>query len=209
MSLFKSITLATSLDGSAQDGAALCGFQCANRRQPGCLTINPKVRVHSCERELNCIGLESSDVVRITPIIKRSDGETISEIGAGGGGWDLVQAQELELKDASTAMDLMEICSENIKDEQALSKTLRLISRGMKSANKTVFLGALQLARGTEAIPLKVLTEILMEITYENRTNMQNNSIPTHTLRTNKPQNIGVSKYPLPTEIVSYIIPSI
>lgn len=179
MSLFKSLNLATSLDGSAQVGAALCGFQCGNRYQPGCLTSDLKIRLHSCERELDCPDLKSPDIVWITPILKFSNGEVVPELGAGGGLGDLVQAQELELKDANTAIELMDICSTNIRDEQALARTLSLISKGMKSANKTVVLGALEEARESDAIPLKELAKFFSRgISYENRVNSQKYSTP-------------------------------
>lgn len=183
MSLFKSLNLATSLDGSAQVGAALCGFQCGNRYQPGCLTSDLKIRLHSCERELDCPGLKSPDIVWITPILKFSNGEVVPELGAGGGLGDLVQAQELELKDANTAIELMDICSTNIRDEQALARTLSLISKGMKSANKTVVLGALEEARESDAIPLKELARFFSRgISYENRVNSQKDSAPSNTV---------------------------
>lgn len=204
MSLLKTLNLATSLDGSAQVGAALCGFQCGNRYQPGCLTSDPKTRLHSCERDLDCTGLKSPNVVWITPILKFSNGEVVPEFGAGGGLGDLVQAQELELKDANTAIELMNICSTNIRDEQALARTLSLISKGMKSANKTVFLGALEEARESDAIPLKELARFFSRgISYENRVNSHKAWAPGENTLANEVQERDEYSDKLPNFIVS------
>lgn len=204
MSLFKSLNLATSLDGSAQVGAALCGFQCGNRYQPGCLTSDLKIRLHSCERELDCPDLKSPDIVWITPILKFSNGEVVPELGAGGGLGDLAQAQELELKDANTAIELMDICSTNIRDEQALARTLSLISKGMKSANKTVVLGALEEARESDAIPLKELAKFFSRgISYENRINSQKYSAPSGDTVANQVRERDGHPGKLPNIIVS------
>lgn len=204
MSLLKTLNLATSLDGSAQVGAALCGFQCGNRYQPGCLTSDPKTRLHSCERDLDCIGLKSPNIVWITPILKFSNGEVVPEFGAGGGLGDLVQAQELELKDANTAIELMNICSTNIRDEQALARTLSLISKGMKSANKTVFLGALEEARESDAIPLEELARFFSRgISYENRVNSHKAWAPGGNTLANQVQERDGYSNKLPNFIVS------
>lgn len=204
MSLFKSLNLATSLDGSAQVGAALCGFQCGNRYQPGCLTIDPQMRLHSCERELGCTCLKSPDIVWITPILKFSNGEAVPEFGAGGGLGDLMQAKELELKDANTAIELMNICSSTIRDEQELARTLSMISKGMKSANKTVFLGVLEEARESDAIPLKELAKFFSKgISYENRVNDQKASAPSGNTIANHEQGIDGHPGKLPSIIVS------
>lgn len=204
MSLFKALNIASSLAGSAQVGAALCGFQCGNRYQPGYLTLDPKMRLHSCERELDCPGLKSSDIVWITPILKFSNGEVVPEFGAGGGLGDLVQAQELELKDTNTAIELMNICSTNIRDQQALARILSLISKGMKSANKTVFLGALEQARESDPIPLKELAKFFSRgSSYENRANSQKASAPSGNVETNPARERDKNSGKLPNIIVS------
>lgn len=126
------------------------------------------------------------------------------EFGAGGGLGDLVQAQELELKDANTAIELMNICSTNIRDEQALARTLSLISKGMKSANKIVCLGALEEARESDAIPLKELARFFSSgISYENRVNSQNVSAPCGNTIANQVQERDEYPEKLPNFIVS------
>ncbi|MCJ1260578.1 Protein artemis [Lobaria immixta] len=203
MRLYNSLNAASIYDGSAHDGAALCGFQCGNRHQPGCFTSDSNVRIHSCEPGIDCAGLQSADVVWITPIIARSsDGASIPETGAGGGEGDLVHAHELELQDANTAVELIHLCSENIRDQQALEGTLDLISAGLKSANKTVTLDALKHARGSDMIPLKELATILSNgIEHNNSANRHKDSIATGTLKTTKSQKLCGSGCQLPKEI--------
>ncbi|MCJ1425154.1 hypothetical protein MMC29_003042 [Sticta canariensis] len=203
MRLYNSLNAASRYDGSAHDGAALCGFQCGNQHQPGRFTSDPKVRIHSCEPGINCSGLESADVVWITPIIARSsDGTSIPEAGAGGGGDDLKQAHELELQDANTAVELIKLCLENIRDQQALEKTLDLISTGLKSANKTVTLDALKLARGSDSISLKELALLLSNgAAHDDSSNRQKDSIDIGNSKNTKSQKMGGVGCQLPKRI--------
>lgn len=206
MHLYNSLNATSGYDGSAHDGAALCGFQCGNRHQPGLFTIDPKVRIHSCEPGLKCAGLQSADVVWITPIIARSsDGASVPETGAGGGEGDLVQAHELELKDANTAIELIHLCSENIGDQQALEKTLNLILTGLKSANKTVTLDALKLGRGSDVISLKDLATLLSNaVAHHDSSYRRKDSVVIDSLKTTKSQKLCESGYQLPKEIVRH-----
>lgn len=206
MRLYDSLNVASIYDGSGQGGAALCGFQCGNRHQPGYLTSDPKARLHSCERDMDCPGLESASVVCITPIITHlSDGAYVPEIGAGGGEGDLIQAHELELKDADAAIELMKLCSENIKNEVTLEKTLNLISNGLKSARKTLSLRALKLKRSSSTMPLKELAEILSSgVPQVASMNRQNDSIPTQILSMMEGQGKRGSEHQLPQEIVRF-----
>lgn len=206
MCLYNSLNATSTYDGSAHDGAALCGFQCGNQHQPGRFTSDPKVRIHSCDESINCAGLESVDVVWITPIIARSsDGTSIPETGAGGGENDLVQAHELELKDANTAVELIQLCLENIRDQQALEKTLDLISTGLKSANKTVALDALKLAGGSGSISLKDLATILSKVVaHDDSSNRQKDPIDIGKSMNTKSQQMCGAGCQLPKEIVRH-----
>lgn len=81
-------------------GPALTGFRVGNSNQPGCLTANSDVKIHSCEPGMSCHAAVSKDrnVVWITPIISRSpDGTEIAELGAGGGKGDLYHCRELDV----------------------------------------------------------------------------------------------------------------
>ena len=203
MRLYDSLSVASGYDGSGQGSAALCGFQCGNRRQPGCLTKDSKARLHSCERDMGCHVLESADVVCITPIISHlSNGAYIPEIGAGGGEGDLIQAHELELKDADAAIELMKFCSENIKDGDTLGETLNLISHGLKSAKRTLSLGPLKLKSGNSTMPLKELAEIFSSgVPHVTSTNRPKESISTQALKL-KSQRKPEFEHQLPQEIV-------
>ena len=166
MGLYKSLTKTSSDGAPAPEGSALCGFKCGNRVQPGCLTSEERARLHSCEHGTACIGLESAaDVVWIKPIITRTDhGVDLPELGAGGGGGDLTQMHELELDDTIAAMELMKLCSENIEDSQARSKTLLLITQALNSKNKAMSLDALGFRDNKDIIRLDELTRILAEV---------------------------------------------
>lgn len=90
----------TSLSGPflSHEGPALTGYQCGNAPQPGCLTLDPKARIHSCEKGIPCPGL-SAKTVWIRPIITRTEHGDVAEVGVGGGGTDLKQPLELILED--------------------------------------------------------------------------------------------------------------
>lgn len=86
----------------SHEGPVLTGYQCGNAKQDGCLTENHDVRIHSCEKGLQCpVVSNNGKIVWITPIVTRTvDGEEIAEVGVGGGGGDLVQRPELEVSSA-------------------------------------------------------------------------------------------------------------
>ncbi|KAH6609976.1 hypothetical protein Trco_003322 [Trichoderma cornu-damae] len=78
--------------------AALTGFMCGNSPQPGCLTTDQNVRLHSCERGDGCATAKHSSVVRIQPVVASfPDGGVMHEAGIGGGGEDLEREMELRV----------------------------------------------------------------------------------------------------------------
>lgn len=81
----------------AHEGPALTGYKCGNVPQLGCLTLDPNVRIHSCERGIPCPGL-SARTVWIRPIVTRTEQGEVAEMGVGGGGVDLKQPLELILE---------------------------------------------------------------------------------------------------------------
>ncbi|KAF2032965.1 hypothetical protein EK21DRAFT_59750 [Setomelanomma holmii] len=117
-----------------REAPALCGFRNGNHIQPGCLTSQESVRIHSCERGMGC-GVMDRDsdakIVHIIPIITRSNGTEIAELGAGGGKGDLDQKEELETGDVVELGKLMELCAETIKDEKLLSKVLASLQQAL------------------------------------------------------------------------------
>lgn len=91
--------------------AALSGFMCGNSFQPGCLTANKDVRLHSCESGNMCSIARQSSVVRIQPVIASfPDGNVMHEAGIGGGGEDLERDMELEVPSTSDLHNLLEMC---------------------------------------------------------------------------------------------------
>ncbi|KAH6965648.1 hypothetical protein EDB82DRAFT_307277 [Fusarium venenatum] len=75
---------------------------CGNTPQPGCLTSDTNVRLHSCERGSMCEVASKPATVLIQPIITHlSPEEDLAEVGVGGGGEDLKQGAELDLDQAS------------------------------------------------------------------------------------------------------------
>lgn len=99
MRIYKS--LAKTFDGCmpTQEGFALSGFRCGNWYQSGCLTTEANVRLHSCERDMTCPGLEGADVVWITPnLVHLRDASQISEARASDGVQELVQSHEFKLE---------------------------------------------------------------------------------------------------------------
>jgi DNA cross-link repair 1C protein len=78
------------------EGPALTGYLCGNTPQDGCLTRSTKVRIHSCEKSMQCEAI-TDKTVWIRPIVTRTElGAEIAEIGVGGGGGDLAKRPELE-----------------------------------------------------------------------------------------------------------------
>ncbi|KAF8416498.1 beta-lactamase-like protein, partial [Tirmania nivea] len=79
---------------SAQ-GPYLNGFAFGNSAIEGRLTNNPECRFHSCDRKLECPGLQGKTVVYIVPIITRVGNVEVQEVGIGQG--DLEPHSELPL----------------------------------------------------------------------------------------------------------------
>ncbi len=117
MSIYKSLVAKDSSDkfGThhhlSPEAAALVGFVCGNTFHPGCLTLNKKVRLHSCEKGNYCKTVLESAVVRIQPIITRlPGGKDVAEVGVGGGGDDLERDAELDYLQPQDVEQLLEVC---------------------------------------------------------------------------------------------------
>ncbi|RYN46184.1 hypothetical protein AA0118_g12626 [Alternaria tenuissima] len=113
-----------------REAPALCGFRNGNHIQPGCLTSQEDVRIHSCERGMGCSVLDrdsNAEIIHIIPIVTRSDGVDIAELGAGGGKGDLDQKEELESGGVGGMDKLLELCAASINDERLLAKVVALI----------------------------------------------------------------------------------
>lgn len=81
----------------SKEAPSLVGFTCGNNQQPGCLTLDPHVRIHSCEKGTPCVVMQHKPVVWIRPIVAHlSNGHDLLEIGIGGGAGDLNKEVELQ-----------------------------------------------------------------------------------------------------------------
>ncbi|KAF3041677.1 hypothetical protein E8E12_003902 [Didymella heteroderae] len=135
-----------------REAAALCGFRNGNHMQSGCLTSSENVRIHSCERGMGCSVLDKdtdAKVVHIIPIISRSNGVEIAELGAGGGKGDLDQKEELETGGVVAMGRLMELCAQSINDPELLSKVLKLLQYALTTGSASVDFG-LQLQKESQ-----------------------------------------------------------
>ena len=122
-----------------REAPALCGFRNGNHIQRGCLTSKDNVRIHSCERGVGCNVMDqdtSSKVVHIIPIITRTNGSEIAELGVGGGKGDLDSKEELETSGSAEVGKLMELCASCIGDERTLSKVLALLQQAFSEDGK-------------------------------------------------------------------------
>ncbi len=162
--LYRSLASITVGKNHSYEGSALFGFPFGHRDQIGCLTSDPDVRLHSCERGSNCPTLEKADVVYITPIISRSaTGQVIPEVGAGGGARDLDQSHDLRLDNlkAEEVEKLIQLCTNKIIHSEARLKTLGIISKAFVSKKDAVSLDALKPEIGEKTMPLDDLVQLL------------------------------------------------
>ncbi|KAL8895827.1 MAG: hypothetical protein Q9207_007993 [Kuettlingeria erythrocarpa] len=112
-----------------------------------------------------CSTLEkSSKVVWITPLITRSKRGNVPELGAGGGGRDLIQSHELDLGDPEAGLQLIELCGKQIRDEKALRLTVHLVEKMVYSSQRMVDLSRLDGLLTEDAIPLEKLAYLLSEV---------------------------------------------
>lgn len=80
------------------EAPALTGFTCGNRFQPGLLTNDVNVRLHSCEKGTRCATMAKGNAVFITPVVAHlSRTSDMAEVGIGGGLDDLEQKDEVTL----------------------------------------------------------------------------------------------------------------
>ncbi|KAM0806338.1 beta-lactamase-like protein, partial [Usnea florida] len=192
-SLYESLGTTAKDKNLCYEGPALYGFECANNFQNGCLTPKENVRLHSCQRELGCSALAMSNVVYIRPILSRShEGIVLHELGAGGGGGDLNQVHKLELNDAATVRDLIEMCKTRILDDNTRSSTIELIIKAQKFGMMDVPLDILDVGRKDETtqILLSELPELLAKLVAGGGKSFQESlSVPSSHSNTNTTNN--------------------
>ena len=121
--------------------ASLCGFQIGNTAQPGIFTSNAQVRLHSCEKGLDCevLAVENiGKVVHIIPIVSRHQNEDIEELGAGGGKGDLTQVHALDLSDQNAVAQFRRLCDESIEDKAAKASISEMLERILATDQRSV-----------------------------------------------------------------------
>ncbi|OAL47259.1 hypothetical protein IQ07DRAFT_682730 [Pyrenochaeta sp. DS3sAY3a] len=147
-----------------REAPALCGFKNGNHAQPGCLTSEEGVRIHSCERGMGCRvvdGDTNAEIVHIIPIISRANGMDMLELGAGGGQGDLDLKEELETGDSIHVAKLMELCTKAIEDKEVLSKVFTLVQQALKEGNGHLALDLQAQKESNDSIPLQKLIPML------------------------------------------------
>ncbi|KAH6711742.1 hypothetical protein BKA61DRAFT_522678 [Leptodontidium sp. MPI-SDFR-AT-0119] len=121
------------------EGAALTGYTCGNGFQPGCLTTDPNVRLHSCEKGIKCPLLDEK-TVWIQPIVRRrDDGTEEAEPAVVQAGNDLSGCPQVEFDDNVDIDQLMTLftdASDLIKQDvrQLLFNVLRTPGRVLSLA---------------------------------------------------------------------------
>ncbi|KAL7941391.1 beta-lactamase-like protein [Trichoderma barbatum] len=115
--------------------AALTGFMCGNTPQPGCLTSDQNVRLHSCESGNMCAIAKRSSVVKIQPVVASfPDGGVIQEAGIGGGGEDLEREMELGVPSQSDLENLLRIIDAlKTTTEEARGECARVLTNALVS----------------------------------------------------------------------------
>lgn len=151
------------------EAPVLCGFRCGNTDQPGILTRNQTVRLHSCERNTGCPIWDpenATGIVTITPIIARQGNIEVREAGAGGGHGDLNQIHELDLTDMIAVQQLFYLCLTKIKDESVLGKIVKMLQAEIDAKRKGIQLEAddEDSKLDLENIPIDELPDMLAEM---------------------------------------------
>lgn len=102
MGLYQALRGDSASGALSSEAPVLAGYKCGNTDQPGILTDDPAVRLHSCEKGTACPFHDGKkEVIWIQPIVCRRGSMEVAEVGIGGGGGDLTQKPELELDDNS------------------------------------------------------------------------------------------------------------
>ncbi|KAL7973372.1 beta-lactamase-like protein [Trichoderma sp. SZMC 28014] len=163
--IFNSLTASSDRSGFGShltpNAAALSGFMCGNAFQPGCLTANTDVRLHSCESGNMCSIAKQPSVVRIQPVIASlPNGNVMHEAGIGGGGEDLEREMELEVASTSDLQNLLEII-DALKNttEEARAECARLLTNALATSR------SLQLNIKSEDIQLTDLKKAILPAT--------------------------------------------
>lgn len=150
----------TNLAYLAAEAPALIGHQYGNNYQKGCLTLDPTVRIHSCEKGMRCSALTKKTVF-IQPILARgTNGVEMLELGAGGGQGDLAQTLELEI-DSDV---FVERVSGFFKDasKKAIDEMKAELKKRLANGRNTISLEDMGIDNQTEVLSLEELVKAAM-----------------------------------------------
>lgn len=143
----------------AHDAPILAGFECGNGSHAGCLTNDSNVRIHSCEKGMQCENVDQHTVF-ITPIIKRTNtGTEIEEVGIGGGRGDLTRRPELELDNISVLNQLLSLFAStgDIRSNGVQEKLIHAV----QSAGRSLSLDHMGLGSEKDGFSLADLTKTI------------------------------------------------
>jgi len=188
------------------EAPVLCGFRCGNTDQPGILTRDTAVRLHSCERNTGCPIWDpenATKVVTITPIISRQGNIEVREAGAGGGHGDLNQIHELDLTDMIAVQQLFALCLMKITDKNILQKIVIMLQAEIDAKRKGIQLEAEDedSKLDLENIPIDELPDMLAEMAKNGpRTKKEEDEIEIKPAPL-PPSETTTSKRPLPRQI--------
>ncbi|KAI9047484.1 hypothetical protein LZ554_008203 [Drepanopeziza brunnea f. sp. 'monogermtubi'] len=154
-----------------QEGPTFAGYTCGNSFQPGCLTTDPNVRLHSCEKGMKCPML-GSKTVWITPIVRwKDDAAEVPEpepavIQSGN---DLSGRPQIEFDDNITIDQLMLLFPD--ADPLIKIEVRRLLVAALESPGRALFLGELGLGDEQEEISLDQLGRAIVRSVTEKQQN--------------------------------------
>ena len=196
----------------SHESSALCGFVCGNHRHPGCLTDDRSVRLHSCELGTSCPAAMSSNAIRILPIINddATDG-VLPEIGAGGGGGDLVESHSyLEINNVD---DLVKLVEEGVQDPMLRQRIVNLVKDAAGSNSRMLPLDALDLNMNEKTMRLESLPDLLCQITQtENARDEQSDRLQAFAVQSDNqvslPRKIVSPRSAFLTVILLIVVPS-
>ncbi|KAK2627447.1 hypothetical protein QTJ16_003413 [Diplocarpon rosae] len=160
-------------DLMVHEGPAFAGYVCGNTFQPGCLTTNPNVRLHSCGKGVKCPMLNSK-TVWIQPIVRRGDdGTEVPEPAIVQAGNELSGRPQIEFDHDITIDQLMALFPHTT---EAIDRDVRqLLVAALDSPGRFLYLGDLGLDDEQENISLPRLAEaILQSVTNKQQVEHQN-----------------------------------
>ena len=146
-----------------EESLALCGFKLGHGQHEGCLTTDPRTRLHTCELGMECKALKPDKTVYIRPVIARTrDGFEIEELGAAAGTGDLDLAHEIDLSSPDIVDRLLLLCAEHLNGSEALQRTKEVVTKASSSGRKTLAIPSVELPEDLSDLSTKQLLDLLL-----------------------------------------------